>query len=103
MATELPIACSLNGADASTRQKRWLAIAESALLEARRVENGARQIYRADPAVEQELAQLIRLEAECCAFLDFRLTRGSDRLTLDVSGPPEAGEIVDLFAAVPRP
>ncbi len=103
MGRELPIACTLGPADAQTRQQRWLAVAHDALLTSERTSDGARQIYRADPAVQQELKELIDLEAQCCAFLDFNLTHGDDRLTLEVSGPPEAGEIVGLFAAAPHP
>ena len=103
MGSELPIACTLGPTDAQTRQQRWLAVAKDALLASERTTGGARQIYRADPAVEQELKELIDLEAQCCAFLDFDLTHGDDRLTLEVSGPPDAGEVVDLFAAAPHP
>jgi hypothetical protein len=103
MGSELPIVCSLDATSARTRQERWRAIGDSALLESERTADGSTQIYRADAVVERELSELIRLEAECCAFLDFSLTRGNDRLTLKVSGPPEAAEIVDLFAAAPRP
>jgi hypothetical protein len=103
MGSELPIACTLGPTDAQTRQQRWLTVAHDALLTSERTSDGARQIYRADPAVERELEELIDLEAQCCAFLDFSLTHGGDRLTLEVSGPPEAGEIVALFAAAPHP
>ena len=102
MGSEIPIACTLGSADARTRQQRWLAVAKDALLASERTTGGARQIYRADPAVELELKELIDLEAQCCAFLDFNLMHGDDQLTLEVSGPPEAGEIVGLFAAAPN-
>jgi hypothetical protein len=99
MPQELPIACSLSATDAQTRKARWEAVAGAALLESERTAAGARQIYRGDADVELELAELIDLEAQCCAFLDFQLSREEGRLVLDVSGPPEAAEIVALFGA----
>jgi hypothetical protein len=93
------MACSLSATDAKVRAERWNALTASALLESERTAGGARHVYRGDAEVERELAELIDLEAQCCAFLDFRLERSDGRLVLDVSGPPEAGAIVDLFAA----
>ena len=98
---ELPIACTLGAADMPQRRRRWEAIANSAMLASEHTTGGARQTYRPGEEVECELAELIRLEAECCAFLDFDLRREGDRLVLDISGPPEAASIIELFAARP--
>lgn len=100
---DTPIACSLNASDASTRQARWQALADTALIEHGRTARGARQTYRAEAPVERELADLIELERECCPFLEFELSRGVDDLVLDVRGPDEAAGIIDLFASAGRP
>lgn len=97
-ASDLPIACSLSAADAASRAARWRALAATALVAAERTEGGAVQTYRDAARVEPELAELVALEAQCCPFLDFALSRDGDRVVLRVSGPDEAAEIVALFA-----
>lgn len=97
------MACSLNASEALTRKARWEALAETALIDVRRTSQGARQVYRRDGSVTRELSELIALEAECCAFLDFELVEGEDELVLEVRGPREAGGIIDLFAGAGRP
>ena len=99
MPQELPIACSLAADEADVRTTRWQALAASALVDSQRTEVGARQIYEPGAATERELRSLIALEAQCCAFLDFDLTSDARGLVLDVTGPPEAAPIVEMFAA----
>ncbi len=98
-----PIACSLSATDARTRRAGWRTVADRALTEASRTPSGARQVYGAHPGVERELEELIRLEAECCAFLRFTLSRDRHALVLEVEGPEEAAGIFDLFADVNPP
>jgi hypothetical protein len=97
---ELPIACSLSGAELAQRLERWRALEKRALIGAERTAAGASQRYRADAAVETELRDLISLEGECCPFLEFRLERRDEELVLEVSGPPGADQVVAEFAAV---
>ena len=59
------------------------------------------QRYRDDPETVAELEELIRLEGECCAFLDFGLSRSGDEAVLEISGPDGAAEIVAAFAEAP--
>jgi hypothetical protein len=93
-----PIACSLDRDAGQQRQARWQALADRGLLAHGRTAHGARQRYRADPEVERELRELIELEGDCCAFLDFELERADDALVLDVRGPREADAVIELFA-----
>ena len=94
----VPLACSLDASDASRRRERWLALAERALIGAERTPAGARHTYRAERSVERELRELIELEAECCPFLEFELSSSDGALLLDIRGPAEAAEIIELFA-----
>jgi hypothetical protein len=96
---ELPIACSLDAAALADRTERWRALAQSAMIAAESTPTGARQRYRAADGVETELRELIELEGRCCAFLDLRLDTSGHELVLEVTGPPEAKEIIAAFAA----
>ena len=92
---ELPIACSLDAAQLAERKERWRALEEHALISTERTENGARQRYRGGAAIEAELRDLVALEAECCPFLDLRVERVHAETFLEISGPPEAAQVVD--------
>jgi hypothetical protein len=99
---ELPltesIACSLEKAALAERGRRWERLAQRALISADRTgETAARQRYRAEPGVREELEELVRLERECCPFLDMSVDEVESEVVLSVSGPPEAAEIIASF------
>jgi hypothetical protein len=102
-ATELPLACSLSGEEIRDRAARWELLSRSALLESSRNEHGAVLRFRDAPEVQRELAELVGLERECCPFLRLDLRAEGEALLLEVSGPPEAGAMIDHFAAVRPP
>jgi hypothetical protein len=68
------------------------------LVDATLQDGAARQRYRREPGVIEELRRLVALEGECCPFLAFELTESEDEVALRVSGPPDAAQIVALFA-----
>jgi hypothetical protein len=91
--SDKPIACSLSAADLERRRARWEALADGALIERAQRLEGVRLVYRAEPGAEQELRELVALEAECCPFLDFSVTPQDGRLVLDVTGPEAAANL----------
>jgi hypothetical protein len=94
----LPIACSLEAREASERAEAWRGLAERALLTRERSQSQARLVFRSRPDIEVALRELVAAEEVCCPFLDLALTRTGDHLTLEVTGPPEAAAILDMFA-----
>jgi hypothetical protein len=99
---ELPLACSLDASDLSARQERWRAIGERALRDRGREGDAVRLTFASSPGVEEELRELVRLEGECCAFLDMAVAPGGDEVVLTISGPPDAAPIVEGFLEVPN-
>ena len=95
---DLPLACTLEGAAFAERRARWGALSQRALAGRERMPGGVRLRYRAEPGVGDELRELVRLEGDCCAFLEMRLRDDGAGLVLEVSGPPEAAEVVEAFA-----
>ena len=49
--------------------------------------------------MERRLRELIAAESSCCSFLSFSLERVDGELVLDVTGPPDARPVIDLFFA----
>ena len=97
--SELPLACTLEGAAFAERRARWEALSERALAGRERTPGGVLLRYRAAPGVVDELHELVRLEGDCCAFLDLRLREDGAEHLLEVSGPPEATEVIEAFAS----
>lgn len=93
------MACSLSAVELEERAGRWRRLAERALVESSYEEGVARLRCRADPGVEAELRELVRLEGECCPFLTLAVSSGDGGLLLEVSGPAEARQMVAAFAA----
>jgi hypothetical protein len=51
-----------------------------------------------DLAASDELRQIVSLERECCAFLDFEIRARADAVELYITGPQQArGDIQWLF------
>jgi hypothetical protein len=95
---DVPIACSLSGADYAARKNDIAAVARGALRSREPLDHGARLIFDGRESTERELRELIAAEAACCRFLSFDLVREDDALTLVVTGPAEAQPIIaELF------
>jgi hypothetical protein len=95
--TELPIACTLSADGMAARMQLIDALAAYGLLRRTSTDAGLRVYPRDTPDIEERTRQLIAAEASCCAFLTFDLGREDDALVLDVTGPPEARPVIDMF------
>jgi hypothetical protein len=88
---ELPIACTLSPAELDGRRERWQRLAARARAGSEPTAAGARLSFRPLPGVEEELRELARLEADCCAFARFRVHADERAVVLDVAADgPEA-------------
>jgi MerR family copper efflux transcriptional regulator len=97
---ELPLACSLNGADLERRRQRWRELAGRALLGQEATERGVRQRYRAERDVERELRELALAERDCCGFAEWEVRGVDGLLELEVSSTPEGATVIrEMFSA----
>jgi hypothetical protein len=100
MNDEIPIACTLTGAQTSARLTEMAAIGHDSLLG---VDEGAAWPvlrFRAGEQTRTRLVSIMAAESQCCAFLDLDLTEDFQGLALTISGPEGAAPIVqDLVAA----
>lgn len=96
---EVPVACTLGGAELDERTEQWRALAGKA---ERREEipDGLRLSFPAGAELAGELAALAAAEQGCCAFFDFTLHLTPTGLQLEVRAPEAAaGMLADLFGA----
>ncbi len=91
------IACTLSPADMAARGEELREISRAALTGRTREASGVRLVYRPSETTEAALGDLVRRERECCPFLDFRLDAHSERLTLEITGPSDAQEVLDAI------
>lgn len=94
---DVPVACSLEPVDLDNRVRRWLALAERALIEKQKVANGVRLQYRSLAGIERELTALAAAEQECCAFADWTVTTADDDVVLDVTAEGLGIEVVQML------
>ena len=83
--SELAIACSLEPAQLGDRRTVWERLAERALRETRCTAGGVQLVYAGSDETQRELEDLTRLEAECCPFAEWRVTRRAEEILLDVT------------------
>jgi hypothetical protein len=91
---ELAIACTLDPDALRGRVDDW-----AHLLGAARsrepIEAGRRLVFDADPVMAARIADLSVREQQCCAFFRFDLAIHGGHVTLDITAPAEAAELVD--------
>jgi hypothetical protein len=97
MAETRPIACTLTASDLKDREGAWRKLMGSGLVERDMVPGGIR--LRPAPGAAAALIELIDLERECCAWIDFDVSDGSV-VTLTAEGDGEA-VLAGMFAESP--
>lgn len=85
MTSSRPIVCTLDGEELRDRGAAWRKLWASGLLRRERVKGGIR--LEAEPGGVVPLHQLIDLERECCAWIDYAIDDSG--ATLTASGPGE--------------
>jgi hypothetical protein len=75
MAETPPIACTLSASDLKDRAGAWRKLMGSGLVRRELVPGGIR--LSAAKGAAAALIELIDLERECCAWIDFEVTEGS--------------------------
>jgi hypothetical protein len=76
--------CTLTASELEDRGAAWAKLWATGLLHRDRIAGGIR--LRADPGGEEALLQLIDLERECCAWIDFAVDGSTATLTAEGVG-----------------
>jgi hypothetical protein len=94
----IPLACSLPAGELADRRLEF-ADASAKILSREPTERGLLLRFRDAPGFQQQLADLIRRERECCPFFEFRMEAADEQILLEVGAPPEARPLVEgLFS-----
>ena|SRR5215207_2289927 len=96
---DLPIACTLSPDGLTERLALIDVLAADGMLARSATHGGIRVRLRDDPEIERRARQLAAAESRCCAFLDFAVWREEGAVWLEVSGPPDARPVIDMFFA----
>jgi hypothetical protein len=105
MSKDLPIACSLTGAELPARLAEMAALGRDALID-RRVEGRSARLRFAAGAgagVRERVDAIAAAESECCAFLTLTVADEPDAVVLRIDAPEGAEavmvELVDAFSS----
>ena len=98
---EPAIACTLRPTELGDRRAAWERLSERALRERQPIPLGVRLVFAGNDEVERELRHLARLEADCCSFADWKVTRRGEGIVLDVTAPGEAVTALRALFDVP--
>jgi hypothetical protein len=84
MTESRPVVCTLTSSDLSDRGAAWRKLFASGLLNRDRVPGGIR--LSAQPGAVEALRELIDLERECCAWIDYEVDSTGATLTAEGDG-----------------
>ena len=100
MAEAKPIVCTLDDSDRQDRGAAWRKLLGSGLVERERLQGGIRLV--AAPGAVASLIELIDLERECCAWINYEVSEGSEGavVTLTAEGDGEAA-LAGMFEIEP--
>jgi hypothetical protein len=92
---EEPIACTLSAGDLQARLQRIAALGQRHL---QGKQQEGRQIHlRYSPQAAGELREIVGLEQQCCAFLEFDLRETASGVDLTITAPASAGEFAPML------
>jgi len=91
-----PIACTLSAEDLRDREGAWVKLMASGLVRRDVVPGGIR--LTAEPGAAGSLLELIELERECCAWIQFEV-RDAAVVTMTAPGDGEA-VLTEMFKAL---
>lgn len=89
------MACSA-GDDELASLSRLLRRIGRAAIHRERTSAGYRLRLPDSDSAEAAVAEFARRDKACCPFLDFEISRVAGEIVLEVTGPSEAGRILDL-------
>jgi hypothetical protein len=89
-----PVVCTLSARDLRDRGGAWEKLLTSGLVTRERVPGGIR--LEAEPGARAALLQLVDLERECCAWIDYDVA--GPVVTMTAEGEAEAA-LAEMFSA----
>jgi hypothetical protein len=97
------LVCTLTAADYRDREAAWLKVGRYITASAT-IPGGLSFRFAPTRGVGDSLTELVRLEAECCAWMAFAMSDSPDGITLSITSDGEDGAraVRETFAPVVR-
>jgi hypothetical protein len=103
MGMEDILVCTLTAADYRDREAAWLKLRKYVTASAA-IPGGLGVAFAPALGLHDALAELVRLEAECCAWMAFAIAESPDAVRLVITANTDDGErgIREMFAPMAR-
>jgi hypothetical protein len=88
---ENPLVCTLIEADYRDRERAWLKL-RPYVRASEVIPGGLTFTFGPAMGLHDSLTELVRLEAECCAWMTFAMAESSDGVRLSITSNSEDGE-----------
>lgn len=100
---DTPLVCTLTNADYHDRERAWLKLRPFVRAFAS-VPGGLSFTFSPATGLEDSLTELVRLEAECCAWMTFAMSETPEEVHLTITSNSVDGErgVRDGFAPLAR-
>jgi hypothetical protein len=97
------LVCTLTAADYQDREAAWLKVG-SFIRASAAIPGGISFRFAPTRGLQESLTELVRLEAECCAWMAFAMSESRDGTTLSITSNGEEGEhaVRETFAPLVR-
>ena len=93
-----PVACTLSDGEARSQLAEWRDLLAAEALGVHRASTTELVFQLHDDLGRlPTIVDLVRREKLCCQFFDFAIGIEAEFVTLRITGPPEAGPILDHF------
>ena len=98
-----PLVCTLTAADYRDRESAWLKLGKY-LTASAPTPGGLSFTFAPALGLQDSLAELVRLEAECCAWMTFAMAESPEGLRLSITSNSADGErgVREAFAPLGR-
>ena len=85
------LVCTLTAADYRDRETAWLKLG-SYIRASEAIPGGLSFRFAPTGGLKHSLAELVRLESECCAWMVFAMSESADGISLSITSTGEDGE-----------
>lgn len=92
-----PVYCTLTPEEQHDRRSLVRACIVPQVLSVTSLAKGLRIDFRPDLGLRELVEEFIVLEQACCSFLSFTLSQPPDELSLQIDGPAEASQVLEMF------
>jgi hypothetical protein len=100
---DTPLVCTLADADYRDRERAWLKL-RPFLTASEDIAGGLRLTFGPPTGLQDSLTELVRLEAECCAWMTFAIAASHPGIRLSTTSDSADGErgVREAFAPLAR-